>query len=264
MLLKRGFDSALVAQQRLRRTPVTTLFVLAHARSGSSLLVHLLNESPEIRATGENWICYDGEACLQELLLRVHAALRDPLLGERYVVDKILYDHLIARRELLQLSTLRAIFLVREPERTLLGLFANRERLKFCPDWPSAVDYYTARLERLAADAELIGDPRRSFFCTHRQLVEESERCLAALTSFLGLETPLSPRYRIGRYTGVAGLGDFSPNIRAGRIIKTAAPADLEVPASILARGREAYERCCARLAVACTSLPGSADEPRT
>ena len=83
------FQSFLSAQEMFRARPLRYLFVLGHVRSGSSLLVHILNSHPEICAVGESWLLYDGEATFRKLVPFVHATLRKPFLTETYVVDKI-------------------------------------------------------------------------------------------------------------------------------------------------------------------------------
>jgi hypothetical protein len=227
-------------------------------RSGSSLVAHVLTSHPEIRGLGESWLEYDRPERLEDLVRWVHTALRKPFLGETYVFDKVLHNELLEDASLLRLPAVTSIFLVRDPERTLLSLYANRTRLLGISDWASAIGYYEARLERLAALARAANDSRRSLFVLfvrYEELVERPQECLVAMTTFLGLRSALENRYEVTSRTGAAGLGDFSPYIRSGRITKTPPPENLEVPADVLERGRAAYDACVAALTASCTSF---------
>ena len=53
-------------------------------------------------------------------------------------------------------------------------------------------------------------------------LLERSATSLVKLTAFLSLRVPLSAQYAVFPNTGVAGAGDTSPLIRAGRIASQA------------------------------------------
>jgi Sulfotransferase domain len=253
-VLRPTFARFLLAQARLRPRPLRYLFILGHIRSGSSLLVHLLNSHREICALGESWLTYDSKDRLNELMVLVHLALKKPLLRETYVADKILHDELLESDEILRSPGLRFIFLLREPERSLLSMVAHRERLKIISDWQSALTYYEKRLTRLAAQARVIGDKHRSFLLLYERLVSDSRASLDATAAFLGLRSPLSSAYSVGPHTGIAGLGDFSEHIMSGRIIVTPPPA-LRVPDDVLVRARSAYEACIAVLAKVCTTL---------
>jgi hypothetical protein len=254
-LLRRGFHGFLVAQERLRSKPLKYVFVLGHMRSGSSLLVHLLNSHQEICGLGESWIRYDNKEKLKELVFFVHTGLRKPLLTETYLLDKILHNDLLGE-ELLGLESVTSIFLVREPERSLLSLYAHRERLMKISGWESALSHYEKRLGRLASDARFINDKRRSMLVLYQQLLDGPVPCLGAIGTFLGLRSRLPTAYRVTPLTGLAGLGDFSEHIKSGQIVRTRPPLELRVPEDVLHRGRTAYETCVAALSNVCTTLP--------
>jgi hypothetical protein len=84
----------------LRLTGTEWLFVLGHMRSGSSLLVHLLNSSPEILGYGETHREYTGRRslfCLHDDVCREfekHGEITDPFY--RYVMDKIVQARCMA------------------------------------------------------------------------------------------------------------------------------------------------------------------------
>jgi Sulfotransferase family len=255
-MLRRMFQSFLSAQEMLRARPLRYLFVLGHVRSGSSLLVHILNSHPEICAVGESWLLYDGEATFRKLVPFIHATLRKPFLTETYVVDKILDNELLQLEELLRLPRVSSIFLLRDPERSLLSMYAHRIRLKIISDWPDALSYYEGRLERLARDARFIDDRRRSMLVLYEELIDRPRPCLDALGAFLDLRAPLPLTYDVHSFTGVDGLGDFSEHIKAGTIEKTPPPTEVRVPEDILSRGKAAYDDCVAELSALCTTVP--------
>jgi hypothetical protein len=224
-------------------------------RSGSSLVAHVLADHPEICGLGESWLKYDRRERLGDLVGWVHAGLKRPFLNETYVLDKILHDDLLEDVSLLRLPTVTSIFLVRDAERTLLSLYANRTGLLGISDWSSAIEYYETRLQRLAALARGADDTRRSLLLRYEDIVERPKESLGATTAFLGLRSALTERYTVTPRTGVAGLGDFSPHIRSGKITKTTPPENLEVPADVLQRGRAAHAACVAALSEVCTTV---------
>jgi hypothetical protein len=251
------FAKMIMVQWHLRRSPPRTLFVLGHMRSGSSLLVHILGSHPEVRALGESWLQYDDAAKLEELVVLVHAAHRSPFVTEKYVVDKILHDELLPGEALLRRADVFAIFLVREPARSLVSLVSNKERLRSISGWDTAALHYESRLGRLVEQARVIGDSRRSLLVRYEQLIGDPEPCLESIRIFLGLSSPLTREYRTNRFTGVAGLGDFSEHIKSGTIIRTKPPAEMQVPPEILARANLAHATCLAALQEVCTTQAG-------
>lgn len=254
-LLGRLFQRFLFVQDRLRPEPLRYLLLFGHMRSGSTMVAHVLASHPEIRGIGESWLEYDRPERLRDLARWVHLGLKKPFLDETYVLDKILHNDLFEDFSLLRLPAVRSIFLVRSAERTLVSLYANRTRLLGISDWPSAIDYYEGRLARLAALARSADDPSRSLFVRYDELVERPKECLGIMTSFLDLRSALDDRYAVTSRTGVAGLGDFSPHIRSGKIVKTTAQENVAVPTDVLERGKAAYEACTAMLAASCTSV---------
>jgi hypothetical protein len=245
------FDRVVLAQWRWRRPRV--LFVLGHVRSGSTLLMHLLDHHPDVVAPGESWIEYDDPSRIEDLATFAHALRRDPRVRESWLVDKLLHDHLLpAEAVILASPPLALLFLLRRPERSLLSMMEHRATLKLGDGWDDVLAHYRSRLERMASIARRLDDPRRALFLRYEDLLEERAAALLAIERFLGLRTPLTSDYRVHRLTGVAGLGDFSAHIRAGTIVRTPRP-DHAVPSSILAAAERTYASACAALVERCT-----------
>ena len=190
------------------------IFILGHMRSGSTLLSHILASHPDIVGAGEAHITYQTPADLPQLVLKTCEFLHRPILRETYIVDQI--NHPYVTDDVLRSSQIyRCIILIRDPEATIKS---TMKMLK-CEE-QAALDVYIRRLETLTGYGQLLGD--RALLVQYDDLVDRTEETLAAVTGFLGLDSPLTSTYATHRMTGrVEGYGDPSNNIKAGQIIRT-------------------------------------------
>lgn len=222
------------------------LLVIAHARSGSSLLVHLLHANPDILGIGEHHVSYDSVADLRSLLNRSRFLARDPRLEPQWVLDKIVWKHHAIADEVLADPRLHLLFLVREPSRTLPSL---GRVLPGCRDSQSQLRYYQTRLGEMVELATRMGDPSRMDFVDYDDLVSSSESVLRGLTSSLGLEHPLEPVYKTTAKTGKMSWGDPGPHIQSGRIQRIDRD-DPPLPPEVRDPAFEAYRAATDRLRV--------------
>ncbi len=222
---------------RWRSRPYCPLLILGHMRSGSSLLVHLLTSNPEILGYGETHITYESPADFKRLLHKVYAHQHDYRMGQTYVFDKLLHDQKLANDALLQESLTRAIFLLREPSRSLASM------LDLKPHWRAqeALDYYVNRLATLERYAAILG-PERGVLVEYEQLLQQSGAVFDLLQRFLGTQAGFSEQYQVTSTTGMRGIGDSSDQIKAGRIVRQA--RTLERAAEITPELREQAHRC--------------------
>ena len=190
----------------------TPVLVLAHMRSGSTLLSHLLAASPKINAMGEQNVTYSSQEQLDELAARVYAMTLHPRVRHRYVVDQINHNRYTPQAELLH--GVPKIVLVRDPYESIpsmLRLFADR--------W-----YWDAEIankylcERLAGLSDLIRSDRRdmSFALTYADLVDSPHKVLGDIARFLNLDAPLRADYGSQAFTGI--ISDSSDSIKSGVI----------------------------------------------
>lgn len=236
------------------------LFLLSHIRSYSSVLAHILGNSPEIDGCGETLLKYRRKRDLWRLRHRVRHYTGKPLHG-RWLLDKILHNQIRSPEALTGSDQARTIIFLRAPANalrsmvTLAHLDPNKGRLR-CPQ--AACDYYVTRLHRLRTDAERLG--KRAIYFDAEALLSTPQLILSALSEWLGLATPLSPEYRVCKSTGTWGFGDPLRNIRAGRLVgaeQSTIASNASIPTPALAEAEAAYWRCKHTLVRHCESIRG-------
>lgn len=242
-------------RRRLERGRLNVLFLVGHMRSGSTLLVHILNTSPEILGYGETHRRYADNRDLARLAVNVGRSFGRFRVSERYVLDKILYDY-IKRLQLLRSDRVRTVFLVRNPGQALPSI------VHFRPRWgqgeAAALDYYRRQLRVVREYACAIDDPDRAFFVTYSQLINRTRPVLEGLRRFLELGDPLRERYRTIWSTGQRGergIGDDSEEIRAGRIVRTRKAPPVTVSKETLRLGQSVFADCVAELRARCAHV---------
>lgn len=252
------------AYRRIRsiETPLTHryLFVLAHPRSGSTVVSHILQSHPEVIGFGEHHTEYETEADLVSLAMRNAFFERSPRATHRYTMDKVVWDEHGFSDAILKHPDTRFIFLAREPSSTLdsyrrmfIAMTTDEHRLQS----------YKARLNGMIELAERIGDSSRMRFATYDDLTKRTEATLAELTSFLELDTPLSREYELTSKSGSQSWGDPSAHIKAGKIISVD-HAPCGISPAVLDRANQEYRASCERLAVLTSAAPTPATVPES
>ncbi|MGD2183363.1 sulfotransferase family protein [Lusitaniella coriacea] len=225
------------------------LWVLGHMRAGTSLFSHILNTHPDLIGFGETHIEYESEADLQKLAYKVYHRLRCANMSHQYVFDKILHNNKIINEQLIEIPQIDIIFLIREPEETVLSL------IKLKPHWnrQQAMDYYVKRLEKLEKNAQQIDNKKRCFVMTYEQLIWHTEPTFVSMKEFLKVQHPFSEEYEISEITGQKHIGDQSENIKTGRIIRKEKKSDPQIDPKLLEKGIKAYNQCYQTLTQYCT-----------
>ncbi|MEQ9667096.1 sulfotransferase family protein [Coleofasciculus sp. G2-EDA-02] len=233
------------------RQPPLKLFLLSHMRSGSSLLTHILNTNPEILGFGETWIQYSSEENFNELIAEVHFSLRKFKISEKYILDKILHNHLIINPEILRSDQVYLIFLIREPQNTLPSI------LKLLPKIPekTAFNYYTERLLTLEKYAQLVGNTQRNLVITYNQLCRQNELVFKALQDFIDVQHPFSEEYEVLKTTGRRGVGDPSSNIKAGKIMKSTQTQNRQISSELIEESMKIFDQCYINLSQSCSKV---------
>ncbi|MCP2732490.1 sulfotransferase domain-containing protein [Limnofasciculus baicalensis] len=232
----------------LRGNPYQILFILSHMRSGSSLLSHLLITNPEIIGFGETHVEYDSNQDLKTLLLRVYQNTRQLRMDHKYVLDKLLHDKKLLDETILFSEEVRAIFLIREPKRALASILTLK------PHWNEnqAIEYYSTRLATLEKYAKLIDNKKRSLFITHEQILDNTQSVFKVMQDFLEVKQPFSEEYQVLSMTGTRGIGDYSENIKSGRIIRKNKTSETAISSELIAQGLQSFAQCCATLSQYC------------
>lgn len=213
-------SQAVPLYRRLRSidTPLAEgyLFVVAHPRSGSTVLSHVLQSHADIVGFGEHHESYTRPEDLYALAARNAFFDRDPVTTRRYTLDKIVWNHHEIAEGLLARPDTRFVFLVREPVATLESY---RQMFHDMTTDERRLRSYRTRFDGMVAQAEAIGDPERMMFIDYEQLTNDTRATLERLTEWLVLDTPLTPEYDLNAKSGSQSWGDPSVHIQAGTII---------------------------------------------
>ncbi len=233
------------------------ILILASARSGSTLLAHILTSNPEIMGMGESKITFANTADYRQLTgknLYFQRRNHLPKSGqERYILDKLVHNYLLHPHDISLLNDphVRVIFLLREPAPTINSFM---RALKV--DETTALDYFVGRMDILGQYAQGLADGKSAVFVNFEELLRCTAPVLNMLQDYLQLSQPLSEQYEVNRTTGAFGLGDKSENIKSGRIVSpTQSPAHNLQPQT-LTSAQEAYEQCATLLNKSCRHLP--------
>ncbi len=229
--------------------PHARIFLLSHMRAYTSLVGHLLGSHPEIDGYYEMHRGYVLADDLERQFAQ-YAASDPPKPGARYLFDKLLHNDYPLELDALAPARIVVLMSLRPPAATLksiVRLFAGKS-----PDDPyatpaGAAAYYIERLGTLAAFATRY--PERYDYFDAGRVRSDTRRLLDWLAHRLTLASPLSPAYRRFSQTGVAGAGDSSPDIAAGRVLDTVnAYTGIVLDAASLAAAEQAHAACRATL----------------
>jgi hypothetical protein len=222
--------------------PPRVLFIMGHMRSGSTLLMHLLVNHPQIIGCGERNVVYRSDDDLDKLELAARRSQHSLFRQASYVVDQLNHDQFTPERDLLRSERVRCIFLIREPEETIRSLLHLTRSSRDPWTVERAVEYYVARLNSLrTCGLRLKG---RSIALTYGDLVDSAPAALQRLASFLALASELQQKYAIQPFTG--RRGDPSERILLGRIQRGTLQTSFQLPDFQRQRVLEAYRSCFA------------------
>lgn len=237
------------------------LFVFAHMRSGSSLLVHILNSNAQIVGYGEMKTLYRDEDSLGVLLSKVSLFFDKKRLSETYVLDKIVQDELFVDTNLLNRSDVMCIFLVRDAIQSLPSITDMYVNLfpKFHENWSGgekeALEYYKTRLNRLLQLAKGNRSVNKPLLVTYDEILNKPTELFSLLHKSLGVENTFTEQYVLHKATGVPVIGDFSDTIKSGRIQKDKRPVERTVSPCLIEDGQETYLMTLLELKQYCVSL---------
>lgn len=234
-------------------SPARYLLVLAHARSGSTLAMHLLDHNEAIGAVGEHHTGYRTAADLDRLQSRTRMLSRAVTAQREWFADKLVYNHYELGDEILDSPDVHFLFMIRRPEAALPSIGRINPAL---PTPEDQLRYYRLRIENMIEVAERVGDRRRMAFLSYEQLLDSPGEALTMLSEFLGLDQPLSSEYGTGRLTGRRAWGDPSDTIRSGRIEKRSDQPVAPLPDTVQAQANQVYDSALIALSRVSVSLP--------
>ena len=235
---------------KFRRRPFKYLLIMAHMRSGSTLLSHLLNTNRNVYAAAESNEIYSSMRDLKRQIYRVFCVNRMLFPRGAYVADQLNHSRLIPDPALLDDERIYCLFLIREPREALSSIL-RLEYFRGTED--DALTYYADRLEKLCTCAERLGDKGRMMFITHRQLLDQTADVLSSLQRFTGLETPFSEQYSVLHITGK--VSDPSRTIKEGRVVRNSAPPPMQLKKETIERAESVYRKTLDRLSGICITI---------
>ena len=229
-------------------------------RSGSSLLTHLLTTNPEVIGYGETHTNYADADDFKVLLKKVYWQAQDfrtlqdvqnLRMNHRYVMDKVLHNKKFLDHDFLSSEQIYAIFLLREPERSL----ASIADLK--PHWnqQDTIDYYAERMAMLVEYARLIKDPERMLVVTYEQMLDDTPKVLTTLQRFLHTQAPFTEEYKVLKTTGMKGVGDSKGKIKAGKIVRSQRQLSQDFAPEIIEQAKHVHSDCKVALTELCQSI---------
>lgn len=236
------------------------ILVVSHMRSFSSLLCHILGIHPKISGYSEAQQPYRGRIDLDRLARTIRGQIGDAPLG-RYVLDKILHNHLEIAPGVLARPDVRCLFLLREPRATMsstLNMARSLGHVGPLADPARVAGYYAGRLDQIERYSVQPG--LDAVFVDAGRLIDDTVAVLAGLSQWLGLGSGLVPEYRTFALTGLAGHGDTSATIRAVRVVHDAderrrGQVEIPLPDDALERASLAYAACRAALSARCPAM---------
>ena len=235
------------------------IFILAHMRCGSTALSNIICSRPDVNGYGEAHIRYSVPGALGRLAL--NHVVRDGWSRQApYMFDKVLHSRLDTGAPP-EFFTSRAIFVLREPEptiRSICNLYEKIGRAEFRSK-EAAAHYYVARVEALAGLWDRFPADRR-IGMTHKGLMHDPERALAAISHHLGFAPPLANRYESRAASRKGGGGDPLVSGRHERIepalLRPSRPVEtLSIPAELAHAAEARFDELRTRIAASWPDL---------
>ncbi len=199
--------------RKFKNGKLKMLFVFGHMRSGSSLLLHILNTHNDIIGYGETHNRYQIPEDFGKTTFDIYLAFKKLKVSEKYVLDKPLHTITLHDPELVQEQ--KMIFIIREPGASIISILTLD--VSFIRGPEDACRYYIERLREVRKFARNV--PKENwYYCDYDHIVNDTDKVLRELEIFLGLSGPLKKEYETIFTTGQKYFGDSSANIKTGKI----------------------------------------------
>lgn len=224
----------------LRSDQRKMLFICGHMRSGSSLLLHILNTNPDIIGFGELHMRYHSVKDFGKASYKIMRSFNAVRLREYYVLDKVLHTRLMPDQRLLNHA--KTVFIVRRPGEALSSML--KLTYQETSDNPEgAYQYYVKRLRWIAEASETL-EPDVWTYTTYRELIRQPAAAFLKMEQLLSLKNPLSGDYNTTWATGKKGIGDSGSKIGKGEILKNKKRKIDDRIVPYLNKAEEEYEKC--------------------
>lgn len=217
------------------------LFIMGHPRSGSSLLMHILESNDEIIGFGEYFTKYKDSKSLLKSEFDIRRKSNQLFKKCKFIVNQVNHHSVTPNLKVVISKTNKHLLLIRNPEDTLSSMIKLSDSVNQPMSQEAVTAIYIERLEYLKKMTNLI-DPLNWVFICYDDLLNNSEENLKNLTNFLALKKPLKKEYQLKIFT--QKWGDPSKNITKGEIFKP--PSDkVKIEAELLKRASKVYNETC-------------------
>lgn len=252
------FDQFLALQTKARAIadilrPSDHVFYQSHMRAYTTLVSHILASNPEVAGYIELHRSYRHPADLVVMRHQIQTVTGAGVSRSRYKLDKLLHNGNGVSQEIAAGSNVKSIFALRRPAETLPSIvdMVSRTGERMSYETPEgATDYYINRVRRLAVEADKARD---SLYFDAETVIDDTDRLLERLSTFLDLKSPLRSDYQTFAQTGKKGAGDPSENIKSGTILRDRPRANLEFPSDLIEAADAAYAESRRELIQTCT-----------
>ena len=206
------------------------LFIIAQARSGSSLLMHILCSNDEILGFGEEFTIFKNEDDLNNSAHYIRLKNFDFFKPYKYLAHQITANNRTPNIELLAKKNVKNIILVRNPESVIKSMSSIAKKNYADSSEKEIINYYINRLKFQKSLFNNLPEESR-LLLRYEDLLSNSETALNELADFLKLKTPLKSKYKLQKFTQISG--DPSIHILSGSI-KPTPEYNLEINSNLL------------------------------
>lgn len=193
------------------------LFIMGQPRSGSSLLMHILESNDEIIGYGEYFTKYKDSYSLLKSEFDIRRKSNHLFKKCKFIVNQVNHHSVTPKLNVVISKTNKYILLIRNPEDTLSSMIKLSDSVNHPMSQEEVSSIYIERLEYLKKITEQI-DPKNWIFMCYDDLLKNPNENLEYLTNFLGLKEPLKKEYQLKKFT--QKWGDPSKNITKGELFK--------------------------------------------
>ena len=212
---------------------------MGHPRSGSSLLMHILESNNEIIGFGEYFIKYKESKSLLKSEFDIRRKSCKLFKKCKYIVNQVNHHSVTPNLNVVISKTNKHIFLIRKPEDTLSSMILLSDRVNQPMSQEAVTHIYIERLEYLMTMVDYI-DPSNWIFISYEGLLDNPKEDLTRLTNFLGLSSALKKDYQLKKFT--QKWGDPSKHITKGEIFKTSSEK-IKIDSDLINKATNVYNK---------------------
>jgi len=162
---------------------------------------------------------------------------------ETIYLDKLLHNNCDISDNIINSDRVKIIVYIRKPEKTcqsILHLANKTQGMEPYQNIDYVANYYYSRLKFISDFSKRVS--RDSLFFKAEDIIQDSEKILSNISSFLGLSDRLDSNYKIFKRTRQPGAGDVSNYIRRGVVVKNEHKYNTKIDEQILKKLNVCYE----------------------